>query len=139
MTNAAHPPRRNNRRVAVRSKFISTQQTFSYSFKLQRLPHLRKATKKNSNDGCKNSSKVHHSKRFTSKPIIDWSFPEPKHTYILQHLASHGMHTLDKHVQWDTVTSSADNPLVSKVYSSWNNIDQFAKANQEGTSLARYG
>lgn len=67
---------------------------------------------KNSNDGCKNSSKVHRSKRFTSKPIIDWSFPEHEHTYILQHLASLGMHTktLDMHTQWVTVTSSADTP-----------------------------
>lgn len=73
---------------------------------------IYKQSRKNSNDGCKNSSKVHRSKRFTSKPIIDWSFPEHEHSYILQHLASLGMHTktLDKHTQWVTVTSSADSP-----------------------------
>lgn len=60
-------------------------------------------------------------------------FPKTKHTYILQHLASQrdwtsthrGLH--QHHHPWSP-------PRSSKVYSSWNNIDQFAKPTKKELS-----
>lgn len=62
----ALPGPRNSRRVANKSRFISTQQTFSYSFQTSTFASFRK----------KWTSKIHRSKRITSNPIIDRSFPD---------------------------------------------------------------
>lgn len=106
-----------------RSKFISTQQTFSYSFQTSTFASFTKT------DGCaKHFERPSLEKILTSKPIIDWSFPDEAPN-ISQHRASHTGHT-GQDPGWlalNTIREPSPPHRAPKVYSSWNNIDQFAK------------
>lgn len=77
-------------------------------------------------------------KDLTSKPIIDWSFPEAEaHLHLATPCFARDAHLDTGQTRWRVARNFIHGHPPAKVYSSWNNIDQFAKANQEGTSLPR--
>lgn len=122
--------------MANRSKFISTQQTFSYSFQTSTFASFTQSNKKTQMMDAKILRKSITRKDLRPNQSLTGVFPSRSTPTSCNTLLRTGCkHTGQAH--WGYNRNVIHGRPSSKVYSSWNNIDQFAKANQEGTSLNR--